>query len=188
MLEIYIMKLCEAKVFKKPNWCDCELIVRAKNKSAMFDIDTFMAVAHSEIHKDLDFNNFIPYPKKYKDVDDKAKQWRETNKCKIPPFKDGYNSGGYDWCIKNWGTKWNATAVRIGEYNIKTRTAVVIYDFQTAWSPPNPVVYKMSKMFPSLCFELKFFEGGVGYKGVFKCENGEIVKDITNHYMGGRGG
>ena len=46
----------------------------------------------------------------------------------------------YDWCRKNWGTKWNAI-----------NTLVYGHDevsFDTAWEPPEPVVARLAEMYP----------------------------------------
>lgn len=83
------------------------------------------------------------------------------------PFSDLANGGdmGYDWCTKNWGTKWGAydthffNQEQLGEGEIS-------YQFNTAWSPFNlEVCLSMSKLFPSLRFELNYFEEGMGFEG-----------------------
>lgn len=37
----------------------------------------------------------------------------------------------YDWCVNNWGCKWNACRT-----NVDTRGDIAIVTFQTAWAPP----------------------------------------------------
>ena len=49
--------------------------------------------------------------------------------------------------------------------------------FGTAWSPPEPIVKKLSEMFPALTFKLEYEESGYAYYGFFDCENGEVVRD-----------
>ena len=43
----------------------------------------------------------------------------------------------YDWCISNWGTKWNAYGY--SEDTIDYHDGDTLY-FQTAWSAPHPVI------------------------------------------------
>lgn len=51
----------------------------------------------------------------------------------------------YDWCVENWGTKWNAYEnEQIDEDTIK---------FETAWSSPEPVIAKLAKMYPDAVIE-----------------------------------
>lgn len=151
-----------------PNWCNNELEIRGN----INDLSRIMKKA--KITKSaLDFNKFIPYPKKFADLDKKARE------KPLGTIKNGYNSGGYEWCIKNWGTKWNACGVVTANSIINN---ILYYSFDTAWSPPFPVILEMSKKFPSLHFTLKYLEIGVGSKGVFEVKNGKIIKDFCKDF------
>jgi len=188
-----------------PNWCDCELRVIGKTK----EVKLFKEFAKSDIDyrtsddgKDenvLDTNNFIPYPKYFKDLDDKAKEHNEkaqklTGKAreKFKHMKDGFNSGGYEWCSENWGTKWGICRAELtDEYTWELEGEErndLNYSFETAWSPPCPLVVRMSVLFPSLTFELRYFESGGGFNGLFVCEKGKIIDDKQGEYFGNRGG
>ena len=147
----------------------------------------------------LSAHRFIPYPEEY------ASDRMECTKCghqftvtpgdgsifpKCPECqgyaKDGYNRGGYEWCIEHWGTKW-------GLYDVEATCADFEYDrigytFRTAWSPPIPVIQAMSKQYPSLTFALDYFEGGMGFMGSCEYENGQEVQSGTAPYHGDRGG
>lgn len=156
----------------------------------------------------LDFNRFVPYPEEYRKLDDafwgaletihrleaslkdvKDEAVAEEIKAKIKslrktmPEKDGFNHGGYEWCVQNWGTKWNASEPELYEGRRSLH-----YTFATAWSPPLPAVVKMSEKFPELLFTLRYWEGGMGFQGVFKVKGGECLKDLCGDYRGYRGG
>ena len=105
-------------------------------------------------------------------------------------MKDGFNSGGYDWCLQNWGTKWGiCDSEKQEEYGWEGKEdKEVMYKFQTAWSPPNPIILRMSKLFPDLEFEMRYFEGGGGFNGIYRCKNGEVQRDEQGDYFGDRGG
>lgn len=64
-------------------------------------------------------------------------------------YLDNYEKYGYttwhDWCCKNWGTKWNAYA------NEQENEDTIIFD--TAWSNPEPVMLKLSEMYPKAMIE-----------------------------------
>jgi hypothetical protein len=102
--------------------------------------------------------------------------------------KDGYNRGGYDWCIKNWGTKWGLYAVELDEDDADPEQERLLYHFQSAWSPPIPVIEAMSKRFPSLTFALDYFEGLGGFMGSCEYEHGQEVTAGSAPYHGNRGG
>lgn len=98
--------------------------------------------------------------------------------------RDGYNRGGYEWCIEHWGTKWGICNPKL----VSKRTRQLKYTFDCAWSPCCPIVHKMSELFPKLKFKLRYFECGITFQGTFICENSEILEDTTSSYRGSRGG
>ena len=118
----------------------------------------------------LSANKFIPYPKNFAGI-------------------AGYNAGGYEWCIANWGTKW-------GIYNCKCRLpkkygkikSTVFYTFNSAWSPADRIINAMSKQYPSLTFKLKYYERGMQFKGTYIIKNYIVLKHEQSNYTGSRGG
>lgn len=52
----------------------------------------------------------------------------------------------YGWCCDNWGTKWNACDVSISGESATT----LIYEFDTAWSEPTPVLQALSGKYPDI--------------------------------------
>lgn len=63
----------------------------------------------------------------------------------------------YDWSIANWGTKWNSYDARPLENGMS---------FDTAWSPPLPVIAALSKL-TQKSFILEYLEEGAGFIGRF---------------------
>lgn len=147
----------------------------------------------------FDFNRIVPYPEHFRELDRIASEWHEQNPRPWSPElqasrpKDGYNQGGYEWCLENWGTKWNASCVSLGDLETwragdGTERAVVEVHFSTAWSPPKPIIERASILFPELTFDLRYFERGQGFNGRFACESGEVATDKSGPYFGARGG
>ena len=52
----------------------------------------------------------------------------------------------YGWCCDNWGTKWNACDVSVSEESATT----LIYEFDTAWTEPTPVLQALSGKYPDI--------------------------------------
>lgn len=80
-------------------------------------------------------------------------------------------SGWYDWSCKNWGTKW-------GSYDFKRRASKpdqFVFEFQTAWSVPRPVLAKLAEMHPQLDIDTESIDEGGG-------------PEFAGHYSGGKGG
>ena len=194
-----------------PNWCENELIVKGGEVDELLKFSEFGKTKKSK----LDENQFVPYPEKFKKIDEEARAWEKkadeyarniTKKQKIAWYcgdlltdaqrkaftdkngekpKDGYNLGGYEWCCANWGTKWGLCEVSGVIYKEKKK---LVYNFDTAWSPPEPLIKKMAEMFPQLEFALKFWEGGMGFKGVIKFKGKDILQNDTFDYAGYKGG
>ncbi len=71
---------------------------------------------------------------------------------------DNYRKHGhiywYDWRIAKWGTKWNSyDNQRLGD---------TAFQFDTAWSHPEPVLIELSKQMPSLVFNAKYADEDTG--------------------------
>jgi hypothetical protein len=165
-----------------PNWCENKLQIKGKAKQ----VSQLLELIKTE-DDGFDFNKVIPYPEKYKLLDAAADDWEKIYEGipwgeRPPRPNDGYNSGGYDWCIANWGTKWSASDVIIRK---TTRGATI--DFTSPWSPPTPVVLELSKMFPECIFDLKFWECGMGFKGQYTAIAGD-AEEWEGNYSGRRGG
>ena len=74
----------------------------------------------------------------------------------------------YDWSIANWGTKWNAYDIE----KIDDNTLL----FNTAWSMPQPVIIKLSEMFPDVVFKIKWADEDTGSNcGELHYKNGEEI-------------
>ena len=120
----------------------------------------------------IDANKLIPYPKVFEDKDSDGSGF------------EGFNSGGYEWCVANWGTKWGMYSFEPPVF--KKKSAKVT--FSTAWSPPLPLVLKMSEMYPNLKFSLRYYECGMGFCGRYEAKAGVVMLDRTEDYRGNRGG
>ena len=155
-----------------PNWVTNDLIITGNNA----DLQKFKKLA-KEGKDVLSANKFIPYPKEYLAMDIIAEEKNKLSDKKGNDYsnhiKDGYNSGGYDWCIQHWGTKWGFVDPQLK----KQKNDELYYYFETAWSPPDPLIEKMSKMFPKLVFELKY-GGEIDEEGGYKLKNGKEIKKM----------
>lgn len=140
-------------------------------------IKTLQTLMKTDLGK-FDFNVLVPYPAEWaaaddahdKAMDEALKSEAKINFKDLP--KDGYNNGGYRWCIDNWGTKWNAYEV--------------VYDYdcvylQTAWSTPGPIWIELSKHFPNLVLIVEYADEDRGSNcGVLAYVNGELKGSATD--------
>jgi hypothetical protein len=142
-----------------PNWVMCDLVVTGPKK----ELDEFKEFVKGEDDKRIfDFNKVIPYPEEFKQ----------------PSINEGFNKGGYEWCCMNWGTKWNSS-----DSDISSETnEEVIYTFDTAWSPPNPIIHKLGELYPKLNFNLTYTEPSMGFKGELDIKRGKVYNDVSSDY------
>lgn len=86
----------------------------------------------------------------------------------------------YEWSIENWGTKWNAyNTIHWDEVDFESDTM----SFQTAWSPPLPVIRALAKL-TGESFRMSYYDEGWMFGGVFNvspdAENDECYEDIKD--------
>ena len=61
-------------------------------------------------------------------------------------------------------------------------------EFDTAWSPPIPVIEKLAALFPDHEFQLAYYEGGIGFCGQARWSGGREQFHHQDVYSGPRGG
>jgi hypothetical protein len=68
----------------------------------------------------------------------------------------------YYWNLRNWGCKWDVAVSNDDKYSDTsmewTDNGEVMYRFNTAWSPAEEAMTKLSEMFPTLTFDFEYEE------------------------------
>ena len=173
-----------------PNWCENDLNVEGKLDKLQEFRENMHGKDRNGEETALNEDALIPYPGEFREMDKVAAQYlkEHPDDWKNAP-KDGFNSGGYEWCLEHWGTKWGFCRVQepeLQEYGGDEGT--LVYQFDTAWSPPLPLVRKMGELFPDLVFDLRYFEAGMQFNGILRVEKGEVTDEKSGDYFGDRGG
>jgi hypothetical protein len=146
-----------------PNWCENYLKVAGDRKYR----DAFLAECFSKDKQErvfLDFEKIIPPPENY---------FRESIGVKeVADCKEKGLIDWFSWNIGNWGTKWNVSGC-----DIKDEDKSITVWFETAWSPPIPILVALTKKYTGLSFTLEYSEGGMCFRGVFEGQQGEVIRD-----------
>ncbi len=144
-----------------PNWCFNALNISVESPK---QLQKLMQAITNDSEQPFDFNRIIPIPEELANTS-------SPNKDNADEMKKKYGfSDWYDWRVTNWGTKWNASDV---ELDIETSQQIRIR-FNTAWSPPTPVITKIAEKFPFAFITLDWEEEG-GYYGNSEYENGRLT-------------
>lgn len=163
-----------------PNWCDCELTVTGNKQ----DLDVFMDKAALD-GACLTFVPFVSPPKEYLEYRKEWDEWyKKEDKTIDEPQIRPIGFDWYHWNIGHWGTKWDAAYPSCERLTDTEAT----YGFSTAWSPPSPVIEAMCEQHPTLAFELRYYESGMGFQGHIIAMDGEVTLEDSSDYDGERGG
>jgi hypothetical protein len=121
-----------------PNWVTNKVVIIGKAER----ITEIVALMKGKENSNFDFNKVIPMPVELVGT--------RSPSLKTDPFLIAkYGSDNwYDWCCKNWGTKWNASAE--AEPHLNAKGTRLTYFFATAWSTPAPVLEKLAEKFPDV--------------------------------------
>jgi hypothetical protein len=84
----------------------------------------------------------------------------------------------YDWCCKNWGTKWDASSDFIEDSGYPEDVEEI--EFQTAWSPPEAWFAKLVRKFPSEKIYMHFDEESCAFSGSFNAFGSGSYMETTD--------
>lgn len=114
------------------------------------------------------------------------KEQAELEKKSTENLKTYGYANWYDFCVVEWGTKWDIRAnPNDFEFDGKTLT----FHFDTAWSPPMGIYYALEEM--GFTVQATYIEQGMGYLGYYTqgedvCEKIESIyqeaDDDEDHY------
>lgn len=162
-----------------PNWVQTEIELSGSET----DVKSVIDFIKNE-KGDVDFTKIIPYPKYWECPEkylvlpsDIQKQGSDpvdntnlyANKFHITVMQDLPYLDWYSWQVDNWGTKWNAN----DSYIISNYIS-----YQTAWSFSEPILKKLSELFPNVEFIFKYADEDLGYNcGSGVATNGNVMFD-----------
>ena len=144
-----------------PNYCDNSLSIEGPHDT----LRKIHALVRGE-ENPFDFEKIIPMP------DYIYRGTIGTEEKKIYG-----NNNWYDWRCENWGTKWNSC-----DANCDWSPDCLEYDFETAWSPCEPVIKALATLFPDAQFKYRYSEQGDCFFGDQEYENGRMTYNAYGDY------
>jgi len=109
----------------------------------------------------FDFNNILPMPE---ELENTLVPVPDPETFKNRRLRKLYGTDSwYDWKILHWGTKWNSFNGEIADMDDE----YLVYRFDTAWSPPTPVIEALREKFKDISISAFFDEPGMEIAGYY---------------------
>lgn len=181
-----------------PNWCDCMVEARVPNGTEAEAAQLQeMLTRFASLEGCFNFSAYHPIPEPLKDVHTGSiqidgvayTQWRviegDGEHKNIPlsdeeatELKQKYGSlDWYQWCVNNWGTKWDANKSHDDETFEIMAPGVARVAFLTAWNPPEEAIKELSRQYPLLEFVLHYVGDGYQFAGLSRYREGRKIEE-----------
>ena len=162
-----------------PNYCNNEVRVYGEPE----EVQKFVALVKGK-ERPFSFQSIVSMPDELRDTnspptimtEEEIAEYKKEQEIKSEKFRLSYNpitqetsdrlvkqygtNNWYDWCNKNWGTKWDANIIDYGQEDDEAW-----YDFDTAWCPPEPIYHQLVALFPNLEISWFYREDGCQLAG-----------------------
>lgn len=134
---------------------------KLKSTDVEFILDTITKEVEDNPYA-IDFDKIIPEPRTIEDCDEDCIVNKDSHVEEVAD-RPWYN--WYNWRVRYWGTKW-------GAYDCVTHVGKtqIIFEFQTAWSPPIPIIQQLALL--GYDFEHRYADEDMGHNcGIIRYEH-----------------
>ena len=144
-----------------PNWCNNTVTISHTDPAMIERV-------REAFNKGALLQEFIPVPKELMEtvsgsVPEGAERDAHEAQMATNRATHGYKDW-YDWCVNEWGTKWDVGAD--GQPAIDNDTNTLVLNFDSAWAPPIQAYEKLFYMgFNILAY---YYEPGMAFAGIFE--------------------
>lgn len=163
-----------------PNWCFNQLEITSKDPAEIQKLVDAWDSGHF-------MQSLYPCPRELYDTlsgsygdEEKNRELRIQEESNIEKY--GYKNW-YDWCVANWGTKWDIDT-KAGESYV---SGDIFYaNFDTAWSPPIEFLMHLDgrdlpmgeKIDNDYYIGIRYEEEGMGFQGDYNTHEGEWTREL----------
>ena len=165
-----------------PNWCSNQLFVEGEKKQLDAFLEFIKGYDDEGMSIHFSFESIdktppellaMPSPVSHVEQDKNAIEAENVKKYNAKDW--------YEWRKNHWGTKWNLDK---NAYTKRYSSKKWAISFDTAWTPPIPIIERLAEKFPDLKMELKYCEPSLCFAGVFKAYKGALIDDAYNDGLG----
>lgn len=148
-----------------PNWCQNELYMFGKYEE-LEKVKEFIGLRRKV--PEFDFRAIVPEPAVLASWNKDFKDLSDAEYCAKYGVAKGVLPPGCVWRNTNWGTKSAGGRDVLADANQ--------IGFRTAYTPPVPVVKRLSHLFPEVSFCLVYHEAGFQFCGVLHARAGLTIE------------
>lgn len=175
-----------------PNWCNNTITIQGSTETVKTLWETATAVDGDNTEYGL-LNAMVPMPEALRDTTSPDPQPGQANYKGPQPKVDGFTNW-YDWCVANWGVKWDVSTEGLEFTDNGDGTAKITGWFDSPWGPPLEAVSKFSEDMDGVHIELFYEESGMCFVGCWDSEGGDdyyeyagcdsnTIKDTVPEYL-----
>ena len=152
-----------------PNWCNNNISISGPTET----IKTLWEDTNADDTYGL-LNAIKPIPEALKGtVKGTGEELQET-------FVDGCNNW-YDWCVKNWGTKWDVSTEGLEFIDYGNGTSEITGWFDSAWAPPIEAYNTFCDDMDNCTLSASYHEPGMDFGGFYNDGEDEYMEGISEH-------
>jgi len=79
------------------------------------------------------------------------------------PLPEDQKENWYDWCVSNWGTKWDIHEAFVGD---DTEEDSIQFSFDSAWAPPTKAYERLEEQ--GFAVSAMYYEPGMAFAGRYE--------------------
>jgi len=143
-----------------PNWCLNTLTIEAESKDKLEEV---LAFIKSE-DEPFSLEKIHPIPQEiadtpHKSTEDGIERIAGLLNGEVKDYRDWW-----EWSLAEWGCKWD---IEGGEVIDMDEDNLIALSFDSANSPPIPIVQRLNEKYEDVDFTLRYFEPGCCFGGIF---------------------
>ena len=156
-----------------PNWCSNSITIQGSTET----IKTLWDEAQAEDSGLL--NAMKPMPKALEGTTSPSPTTGTPQ-----PMVDGVDNW-YQWCVNNWGTKWDVDVEGLEFVDNEDGTSQITGWFDSAWGPPIEAYNAFLDDMDGCSIEATYHEPGMDFAGEYVDGEDNFYNDVTDLVEGG---
>lgn len=153
-----------------PNWCSNSITIQGSTDTLKPLWEQAQANWKNEDYGLL--NAMVPIPEALKGTTSPAPDDGSQ------PYVDGHTNW-YDWCINNWGTKWDINDEGLEFTDNGDGTASITGWFESAWAPPIAAYNTFLDDNDGCSLYSSYEEGGMDFAGIYEDGDDDYMENLS---------